>query len=119
MFSGCTVQPDIMETKLRSSNQETSPSAGKVTRVVLSCSHMQVHPYNYFGWCGYFLGPWVSFVITGEFWLGSQKLLQGLVSHELTAILSIFNLFKLDELWLYCIVWNLPSPLKGVRGSKF
>ena len=33
---------------------------------------------------------------------GSQKLLQGLVSHELTAYLSIFfNLFKLIELWPY------------------
>ena len=32
---------------------------------------------------------------------GSQKLLQGLVSHELTAYLSIFNLFKLNELWPY------------------
>ena len=33
--------------------------------------------------------------------LGSQKLLQGLVFHELTAYLSIFNLFKLNELWAY------------------
>ena len=33
--------------------------------------------------------------------LGPQKLLQGLVSHELTAFLSIFNLFKLSELWSY------------------
>ena len=32
---------------------------------------------------------------------GSQKLLQGLVSHELTAYLSIFNLFKLNGLWPY------------------
>ena len=33
---------------------------------------------------------------------GSQKLLQGLMSHELTAYLSIFNLFKLiNELWSY------------------
>ena len=32
----------------------------------------------------------------------SQKLLHGLVSHELTAYLSIFNLFKLNnELWPY------------------
>ena len=31
----------------------------------------------------------------------SQKFLQGLVSHELTAYLSIFNLFKLMELWPY------------------
>ena len=32
---------------------------------------------------------------------GSQKSLQGLVSHELTAYLFIFNLFKLNELWPY------------------
>ena len=32
---------------------------------------------------------------------GSQKLLQGLVSHELTAYLSSFNQFKLNELWPY------------------
>ena len=32
---------------------------------------------------------------------GSQKLLQELVSHALTAYLSIFNLFKLSELWRY------------------
>ena len=32
---------------------------------------------------------------------GSQKLLQGLMSHELTAYLSIFNLFNLNELWPY------------------
>ena len=44
----------------------------------------------------------VSFVTTDEFcqW-GSQKLLQGLLSHELTAYLSIFNQFKLNELWPY------------------
>ena len=33
--------------------------------------------------------------------LGSQKLLQGMVSHEFTAYLSIFNLFKLNKLWSY------------------
>ena len=33
---------------------------------------------------------------------GSQKLLQGLVSHELTAYLSIFKQFKINELWPYC-----------------
>ena len=32
---------------------------------------------------------------------GSQELLQGLISHELTAYLSIFNLFKPNELWPY------------------
>ena len=32
---------------------------------------------------------------------GSQKLLQELVSPELTAYLTIFNLFKRNELWTY------------------
>ena len=36
-----------------------------------------------------------------SFQWGSQKLLQRLVSHELTAYLSIFNLSKLNELWPY------------------
>ena len=32
---------------------------------------------------------------------GSQKLLQGLVFHEITAYLSIFNQFQLNDLWPY------------------
>ena len=32
---------------------------------------------------------------------GHEKLLQGLVSHDLTTYLYIFNLFKLNELWPY------------------
>ena len=43
----------------------------------------------------------MSFAMTDEFLVGSQKLLQGLMSHELTAYRSIFNLFKLNELWPY------------------
>ena len=43
----------------------------------------------------------MSFVTADSSQLGSQKLLQRLVSHELTAYLSIFNLFKLSELWPY------------------
>ena len=35
MFSGCTVPSDSKETKLGSSDQEASPSAGKYTGVVL------------------------------------------------------------------------------------
>ena len=53
--SGCTVLPDSKETELGSSDQEASPSVGKNTRVVLvPCSCMEVHPYSYFWWCGYF-----------------------------------------------------------------
>ena len=39
--------------------------------------------------------------MTDEFSVRPQKLLQGLVSHELKAYLSIFNQFKLNELWPY------------------
>ena len=28
---------------------------------------MEVCPYSYFWWCGYFRGPWVSFVTTDDF----------------------------------------------------
>ena len=51
----CTVLADSKRTELGSSNQETSPSAGKNTGVVLvPCSRMEVRPYSYFWWCGYF-----------------------------------------------------------------
>ena len=45
VFSGCTVPPDSKETKLGSSDQEASPSAGKNTGVVLvPCSRMKCIP---------------------------------------------------------------------------
>ena len=45
MFSGCIVLPDSKETKLRSSKQEASASAGKNTGVVfVPSSHMEVIP---------------------------------------------------------------------------
>ena len=47
----------------------------------------------------------MSFVTTDEFSLSvrttKKKLAQGLVSHEFAAYLSIFNQFKLNELWTY------------------
>ena len=56
---------------------------------------MEVCPYSYLQWCGYFWGPWELFIMTDESQWGSQKLLQGLVSHEVKAYLSIFKQFKL------------------------
>ena len=45
MFSGCTVPPDSKETKLGSSNQEASPSAGKNIGIVLvSCCSRKCIP---------------------------------------------------------------------------
>ena len=41
----------------------------------------------------------MSFVVTDELSVRVTKILQGLVSHEITAYLSIFNQFKLNELW--------------------
>ena len=49
-------------------DQEASPSAGRNAGVVLvPCLFMEMCPYSSFGWCGYFSGPWVSFVMTDEF----------------------------------------------------
>ena len=71
-----TVLPDSKETEFGSSNQEASPSAGKITRVVFSTMmHMEVCPYSYFQWCKYFSGPWVSFVTTNEFSVRVTKII--------------------------------------------
>ena len=62
---------------------------------------MEMHSYSYFWWCGYFWDPWVSFVTADEFSVRVTKITSRillLVSHELTAYLSIFNLSKL---WSY------------------
>ena len=42
--------PSSKETELESSDQE----GGRC-------------PYDYFRWCGYFQGPWVSYVVKDEF----------------------------------------------------
>ena len=44
----------------------------------------------------------MSFFPTDEFSVTVTKVIQGSMSHELTAYLSIFNLFKVNELWPYC-----------------
>ena len=52
---GCTKLPDSKDTKLGKSDQEAFPSAAENTRVVvLLCLSMEVHPYSYFLWYGYF-----------------------------------------------------------------
>ena len=59
---------------------------------------MEVHPYS-------FLVVWIFVRSLGVICYNQlvlyefrKKILQGLVSHELVAFLSIFNLFELDEL---------------------
>ena len=103
MFSGYTVLPDSKKTELGSSDQKASPSAGKNTGVVLEC-HVRAWKCVPTAICG---GVDIS-EVPGCHLLRqmssqsvSQKLLQGLVTHELTAYLSIFNQFKLNELWPY------------------
>ena len=67
--------PDSKEIELGSSDQEASPSAAKNTGVdILEVS-----------------GCHLLRQISSQ--RGSHKLFQGLVSHDLTAYLSIFNLF--------------------------
>ena len=47
--------PNSKEIELGSGDQEAAPSAGKSVGVVLvPCSCMEVRPYSYFWWCGYF-----------------------------------------------------------------
>ena len=112
MFSGCTVPPDSKDTELGSSDQEASPSEGKITGVVLvPCSRMNVRPYSYFWWCGYFWGPWVLFVVTDEFSVRVTKLLQGLVSCELAAYIFVFTLFFTQ--------WTLAILSKGCKSDNF
>ena len=80
MFSGCTVPPDSKETKLQSSNQEASPSAGKNTGVILvPFGGVDISEVPRFHLLHKMSSQW-----------GLQKLLQGFVSHELTAYLFIF-----------------------------
>ena len=94
MFSGCTVPPDSKEAALGSSDQEDSPLAGKNTGVVLvPCSRMKLRPCSCFRWSGYFRGPWMLFVTTDEFSVKVTKITLRLMSHELIAYFSIFNLF--------------------------
>ena len=95
------------ETELWSSDQEASPSAGKNIGVVLvPCSRMEVRPYSYFRWCGYFWGPWVSFVTTDEFSvrvtkitsrIGVSWLLFWIYLFLLTPIMAFFPLGNSDH----------------------
>ena len=91
--SGCTVLPDSRETKLGSSDQEASPSAGKYTRIVLGpCGAWKCVPTAISVGVDIFEIPGCHLLQQMSSQLGSQKL-QGLVSHEPTANLSVFNLF--------------------------
>ena len=111
MFSSCSVQPYSKDTELGISDQEVSPSAGKNARVVLvSCTTWKCVPtaisssVNIFKILGCHLLQQMS-----SQW-GSQRLRQGLVSHEHTAYLSVFDLFL--TWWIMAILWKKSKPDK-------
>ena len=72
---------------------------------------MEVCPYSYFWWCGYFWGLWVLFVMTDEVSVRVTKLLQGLVSCELAAYIFVFTLFFTQ--------WTLAILSKGCKSDNF
>ena len=85
---------DSKETELGSSDQEASPSSGKNTGVVL----VQCRTWKCF--CKAISVDVDISEVSGCHLLrqmssqrGSQKLLQGLLSHELTVYLPVFDLF--------------------------
>ena len=103
VFSGSTVPPDSNKTELGSSDWEASPSAVKNNRVVLvPCLHMEVHPYSISGCVDISEVPGCHLIRQMSSQWGLQKLLQGLIIHEITAYLLIFNQFKLNE-WIMAI----------------
>ena len=94
VFYGCTVPPVSKETKLGSSDQEASPSAGKNTNIVLvPCRIWKCVPTATSGGVDISEVPGCHLLQQMSSQYGSQKLLQRLVSHELTVHLSGFNLF--------------------------
>ena len=64
---------------------------------------MEVCHYSYFQCCGYFWGSWASFSMTDEFSPG--------LTNELTAYLSVFNLFLIQ--WIMAIL------SKGCKPDNF
>ena len=91
VFSGCTVPPDSKETELGSSNQEASLSASKNNWVALvsCCAWKFVHTAISSG-VDISEVPGCHLLQQMSSHWGSQKLLPGLVSHELTVYLSVF-----------------------------
>ena len=95
--------PDNKETKFGSSNQEASQSAGKNTGIVLvPCCMWKCVPTAILGGVDISEVPACDLLQQTSSQWGLQKLLQGLVSHELTAYFSVFNLFLTQ--WIMAIL---------------
>ena len=94
MFSSCTVLPDSNDTELGSSDQKASPSAGQNSRIVLvPCRTSKCVPRAISSGVDISKVPWCHLLPHMSSQFRSQKLLEGMVSHDLTAYLSVFNLF--------------------------
>ena len=86
--------PDRKETELGSSEQEASPSAGKNTRIVLvPCTAWKCVPTAISGSVDISEVPGYALLQHLSCQWRSHMLLQGMVSHELTVYLSVFDLF--------------------------
>ena len=109
MFSGCTVPPHSKETQLGSSHQEGSSSAGKNTGITLvrRCTWKSI-PKAISGGVDISEVPGCQLLWQMSSQWGSQKSLQGLVSHELAACLSVFNLFLSQ--WIMTILSKGSKP---------
>ena len=112
LFSGCNVASDSKETQLGSRNQEASPSAGKNTRIVLvPCWAWKCIPAAISDGEDISKVPGCHLLWQMSSQWDSKKLLQRLVSHELTAYLSVFNLLLTQ--WIMVIL------SKGYKPDNF
>ena len=103
--------PNSKETKLGSSNQEASPSVGKNTGIVLvPCNAWKIVPKSISSGVDISENP-SCHLLWHEFSVRVTKLLQGLVSHELTLYLSVFKLFLTQ--WIMAIL------SKGCKPDNF
>ena len=84
---------------------EVPPSAGKNTRIVLVLCHTwKCIPTAISGGVDISEVPECHLLQQMSSQWESEKLLQGLVSHELTAYVSVFNLFLTQ--WIMAILWK-------------
>ena len=112
LFSGCNVACDSKETQLGSRNQGASPSAGKNTRIVLvPCWAWKCIPAAISDGEDISKVPGCHLLWQMSSQWDSKKLLQRLVSHELTAYLSVFNLLLTQ--WIMVIL------SKGYKPDNF
>ena len=70
-------------------------------------SRMEVCPYSYFRWWGYFRGPWVSFVTTDKF------------SMRVTKITSRIGVMNLQPTFLFLTYWIMAISSKACKPDNF